>query len=145
MKDPKVELQTAYFDLLDGNVDVGGVIPVHDGIPPKDEASYPLIAIGNYTQTPDLDKYSFGEELTVTLSVIGRFKNSDISRNRLFNISNEVKQIIAARPVAFTISSFYVHTATLDNQNTFKELTDTHLYVYETIRFRHIIEQKQPA
>lgn len=139
-KDPKVELQTQYYSLLNGNVDVDGVIPVYDGVPGKD-AEYPYIAIGEYTQVDDSDKSSFGEDLTVTLVIADRFINSSVSRRRLFSIVSKVKEIIRARPNPFDLASFNVITSVVDNQNTFKQLTDTYLYVYEQLRFRHLIEQ----
>lgn len=140
MKDVKKELQPEYYGLLDGNIQWNGnTVGVHYGVP--DDAEYPLIALGEYTQVDDSDKSSFGDELTFTLRVVDRFPNSSISRAALFSISNDIKEIIRTVPNPFDLASFNVITATVDNQTTFKELTDTYLYVHEQIRFRHEIEQ----
>lgn len=138
-KDPKTELQTAYYQLLNGNVNVGGVIGVYDGIPA--DAEYPLISIGEYTQTDSSDKSSFGEDTTVTIKIIDRFSSSVISRAKIFAITAAVKGIIRTRPQAITLPSYNVIRTIVDGQHTYRELSATHIYVHEVLRFRHELEQ----
>lgn len=138
--DPKTKIQTQYFSLLNGNVTLSGQsVPVYDFLPAS--PSFPYIRIGEYTETDDSDKTSFGEDLTVTVQVVDRVGGSGGSRANLFSVIDQVKGIICTRPVAVTVSGFNVLTATLESETTFRNLTDTHLYFYSSLRFRHKIEQ----
>lgn len=138
--DPKAQLQTEYYNLLNGNISA----PVYDFVP--EDAEYPHVVIGQYTIVDDSDKSSFGQDLTVELQTVDRFPNSGGSRvNGIFPLTEEVKEIIRVMDAnsTFTLADFRVHTAVVDQQNTFEELTETYKYVREVIRFRHLIEQKQ--
>ena len=138
MTDPRILLQTAYFALLNGNLSYNSVnVPVYDRVP--DNAVYPHVLIGQFTSVDDSDKSSFGENLTVSIHVVDRFKNSAASRKSIFDISGQVKQIIRARPVPINIAGYHVGTSYVDNENTNEEITDTYLYLYNNIRFRHLI------
>ena len=134
MKDPKKQLQTEYFTLLSA-LDT----PVYDFVP--EDPDYPYIRLGEYTESDYSDKSSFGEDLTITVQVVDRVGGSGGSRAALFDVVDEVKQKIRSRPVPFTLTDFNVITSTVDNETTFRELSDTHLYFNTNIRFRHLIEQ----
>lgn len=140
MNDPKTLIQTAYFTLLNGNLTYNSVnVPVYDRVP--DNAVYPHVAIGHYTSTDDSDKSSFGENMTVTLHVVDRYINSSGSRKAINSVTGQIKQIIRVRPVPISIAGFNVGTSYIDNESSNEEKTDTYLYIYNNIRFRHLIEQ----
>ena len=135
MKDPKRQLQTAYFGILSDALDVS----VYDFVP--SDPSYPYVKIGEYTEVDYSDKTRFGEDLTIIIQVVDRSGASGGSRLALYDIVAKVKSAIRARPVPFDLGDFNVITSTVDNETTFRELTDTHLYYNTNIRFRHLIEQ----
>lgn len=152
MKDVKAQIQTSYFSLLNTKVILAKelwpapirpttdyTVPVYDNVPST--ATYPYIKLGEWTEVDDSDKSSFGSELTFTVQVVDRYENS-ITRAPLYEACNQLKQIIRSRPIAVTATGFNVINSIIDNENTFRELTDTHIYLYNNIRFRHIIEQK---
>jgi hypothetical protein len=141
MKDYSLELQTAYFNLLNTNITYGGnVVPVYDVVPKN--PVYPYIEIGSKTDVQRGTKSSFGNEVTQGISIVSRFDStSGGSRQPIYIISDKLQTIIAARPVPFNIDGLNVITSTLDNALTRKELTDTHLYIVYELRFRHRIEQ----
>lgn len=140
MNDPKTLLQTAYFTLLNGNLTYNSVnVPVYDRVP--DNAVYPHVVLGHYTSTDDSDKSSFGENMTVTLHVVDRYINSSGSRKAINSVTGQIKQIIRVRPVPISIAGFNVGTSYIDNESSNEEITDTYLYIYNNIRFRHLIEQ----
>jgi hypothetical protein len=135
MKDVKRDLQTAYFSLLNGNVGA----PVHDFVPAS--PVYPYVALQQWTEVDDSDKSSFGSDVTFGVQIVDRFSGSGGSRLPMYDIANEIKKIIRARPVPFDIFNWNIINSVVDNETSFKELTDTHLYVYLNIRFRHRVEQ----
>lgn len=142
MRDPAIHIQTKYFQLLNGNITYGGqVVPVYDNVPKN--ATYPYIQIGSKTDVARSTKTYFGNEVTQGLSIVSRFDASSIgSRMPMYSISNDVQEIICARPVSFTdVPGLNVISATLDNSLTREELTTTHKYMIYELRFRHIIEQ----
>jgi len=144
MRDPAFEIQSEYYRLLNGQVTYAGkVVPVYDVVPKN--PSYPYIQIIDKTDTGAPTKSSFGNEITQGISIVSRFDASFGSRVPIYLISDQVQQIILARPVAFNIDEFDVITATLDNSLTRRELTQTFLYLIYELRFRHIVQQLVPT
>lgn len=139
MKDPKrdikKQLQTAYFSLLNGNVSA----PVYDAKPTSPE--YPHVGIGEWTKLDGSDKSSQGDELTLTLTLVDRFTGPNYTRSRLYQLSDEVQQIICQTPAPFELEGFNVITSTLDNETTGRQLTDTHIELFTALRFRHTTQQ----
>jgi hypothetical protein len=145
MKDYSLQLQAAYFNLLNRNVSFNGVVvPVYDVVPKV--PVYPYIEISSRTDVQRGTKSTFGNEVTQGLSIVSRYDaTSGGSRAPIYSISNQVQTIIAARPVPFNINGCNVITSTLDNSLTRKELTDTHLYIVYELRFRHVVQQLVPT
>lgn len=127
------ELQTAYFQALQGITFNGVSVPVYDFVPA--DAVYPYIRIGEFTQVDNSDKSDYGSEITVQIQVVDRFGASGGSRVPINEIANQVKQIV--RPNPFSLDNHNVVTCLLDNETSFRELTDTFFYVYLDMRFRH--------
>lgn len=138
MKDTGIPLQTAYFDLLNGNI----TGDVHDTVPAS--PSYPYTQIDDRTITDYTDKTNLGQEVTQTLWVVDRFSESAGSRGPLYTITGEILLIIRARPNPFNLTGFNVITSTVDLANFSRKRTETHTYFRMEIRFRHLIEQLNP-
>lgn len=138
MKSTATGLQQSYYTLLNGNVNVGGVIPIYDTVP-KDP-TFPYIHIGDRTATDFVTKSSFGEEVTFSLGIVDRFSGSFGSRIKINDALDQVTQIIRARPVSISIDGFHVITATLDNVIFLRERTETFTYLRYEVRFRHLIQ-----
>jgi len=138
MRDIKRKLQTDYFSLLTGIVIDGYTVPVYDDVP--QDATYPYIKLGEWTEVDFSDKTSFGGDVTLTVQIVDRFQGT-VSRAKMYDVVDEVKKIIRARPVPFNVVGWNILTSVVDNETTFRQLTDTFVYVYSNIRFRHLAEQ----
>lgn len=140
MIDPGLLLQTEYYRILNGQITyAGNVVPVYDTVPAN--ATYPYIQIGDKTDIDFSNKSTQGNEVTQGISVVDRFQASTGGRNSTYFISNEIMQILTARPNPFVIEGLNVITSTLDNSLTRQELTATYHYRIIELRFRHLIEQ----
>ncbi len=140
-KDPTTQLQTQYYTLLNGNVSLSGsVIPVYDEVPSN--ATYPHIQFADTTLVDNSTKSTFMDDATFSLSVVDRFSLDNGTRSRINDVVDQVKQIIRARPVPFTLTDFNVIVSVVDNDLFRKEKTDTYTYFIRKLRFRHIIEEK---
>jgi len=140
-KDSTTELQVAYYTLLNTNVTLSGTpVPVYDEVPAN--ATYPHIHFGETTLVDNSTKSTFMDEVTFSMSVVDRFQADNGSRAKINSCVNQVKEIIRARPVPFSLSSFNVITSVVDNDLSRKERTSTYTYFIRELRFRHIIEEK---
>lgn len=140
MIDPGLLLQTEYYRLLNGQITyAGNVVPVYDTVPAN--ATYPYIEIGDKTDIDFSNKSTQGNEVTQGISVVDRFQASTGGRNSTYFISNEIMQILTARPNPFVVEGLNVITSVLDNSLTRQELTATYHYRIIELRFRHMIEQ----
>jgi hypothetical protein len=138
MRSTATPLQQAYFTLLNGNVNVGGVIPIYDTVPVN--PSYPYIQLSDRTANDFVTKSSFGEEVTQLVSIVDRFSGSFGSRIRINDVLDKVQQIVRARPVPISMAGFNTLTSTLDSAVFLRERTETHTYFRYEVRFRHLIE-----
>jgi hypothetical protein len=140
MKATATPLQTAYYDLLNGNVTISGnAVPVYDQVPKN--PTYPYIQLDSQTAVPYHDKSSFGEEKTITLWIVDRFAESFGSRANLNSIENQILQIIVVRPQPFDLTGFNVIQSVIDISNFTRERTETHTYFRTELRLRHEIEE----
>lgn len=138
MRSVNTPLQQAYFTLLNGQINVGGVIPIYDTIPSNE--TYPYIQIDDNTKLDYVTKSSFGEEITQTIWIVDRYEGSFGSRLTVNSILNRVQEIIRARPNPFDITDYNVITNTLDIAVFSRERTETHTYLRYEVRFRHLIQ-----
>ena len=143
MKDPGIALQTRYKTLLSDIVYSNALVPVYDVVPLQ--AEYPHIKIGERTVLDRSNKTWYGTEVTQVVEVIDRFPANYGSRTSVYTIAGDVKLRIRKIRERLDISGFNVITATLDNENTIHELTDTYYYFRNIIVFRHIIEENYPS
>jgi len=142
MKDAKTKLQTAYYSLLNGNVTIdGSAVGIGDKLNPPD--TYPQVIISDWTDTEESDKYHLGSEVTIRLLIYDRQEQDNGSRADLYSISDQIKQIIKARPDPIDLSPNFKNVWTrLDNEVSLpKDLSDTHITFGIQQRFRHEIEQ----
>ncbi len=140
-KDSTTQLQTAYYTLLNNNVTISGsAVPVYDDVPSS--ATYPLIHFNDTTLVDNSTKSTFMDDVTFSLSIVDRFGLDNGSRAKINSIVDQVKQIIRARPVPFSLNDFNVITSVVDNDVSRKQRTDTYTYFIRELRFRHIIEEK---
>lgn len=143
--DIKRALQTAYYTLLDGNVTLNGeTVPVYDVMSIPGKPNYPYIALGDFTATDWSDKTSFGETLTFTVTVYDR-SDQIASRGKMYDVIDQIKRIIRARPVPFNLTNWNVLTSVLDDENFIPKLLEgTHTYFGTQLRFRHVVEYTPP-
>lgn len=151
MKDAKRTIQTRYFDLLNGNVIIPKelfpvpvrpatdyTVPVYDNIPTN--ATYPYIKLQEWTEVDFSTKTSFGSELTFTVQIVDRYTQA-VTRSPMYYVLSRLKEIIRARPVPFGDGEFNVISSVVDNETTFRQMTDTYVYLYNNVRFRHLVEE----
>lgn len=165
-KDPKYNLQQAYYKLLQGQIAVDGtIVPVYDEMGVPSDPVYPYIAIGDITQNDWSDKTSFGEVVVVSMQVVDR-ATQKATRARVYEVSDGIKGILRARPIPFVrdpardnlevfvldgqrvinLEDFFVITSVMDAEVLLpKELDDVYTYFGSSIRYRHYIEQLEPA
>jgi hypothetical protein len=140
-KDSTTELQVAYYTLLNTNVTLSGnPVAVYDEVPAN--GTYPHIQFNDTTLSDNSTKTTFMDDVTFSLSVVDRFSLDNGSRANLNNVVNQVKQIIRARPVPFSLTNFNVINSVVETDLSRKEKTSTYTYFIRELRFRHIIEEK---
>ena len=140
MKAASTQVQTAYYSLLNGNVNVNGVIPVYDVVP--DNASHPYIQLREWTEVDDSSKSDFGDRATFSISIVDRFDGSYGTSANIYAIWDAVKQIIRARPTGFSMADFDMISTTVGSVVEREEKTQTHLYKILECRFNHLVAQK---
>ena len=143
MKDPGIPLQTQYKTLLSDIVYSNRLVPVYDVVPLQ--ATYPHIKIAERTVLDRSNKTWYGTEVTQQIQVIDRFPANYGSRTSVYSITQDIKLRIRKIRERLNIAGFNIITATLDNENSIEELTDTYFYFRNIITFRHIIEENQPS
>lgn len=143
MKDPGIPLQTQYKTLLSDIVYNNRLVPVYDVVPLQ--AEYPHIKIAERTVLDRSNKTWYGTEVTQQVQVIDRFPANYGSRTSVYSITQDIKLRIRKIRERLNIAGFNIITATLDNENSIEELTDTYFYFRNIITFRHIIEENQPS
>lgn len=142
MKDIKLDLQTAYYNLLNGNLSFATVnVPVFDVMDVPQSPAYPHVILSDWTQVDDGDKSSFGEEVTFGIDIVDKATQRG-NRAGVYSIINQIKQIIRVRPEPFNVTGWNVLNTRLDNEFTLpKEFDGTHIYFGNRVRFRHTVEQ----
>lgn len=142
MKDPKADLQEAYYDLLNGNISFSGSnVPVYDVNNVPQTPDYPHILITDFTQIDESDKTVFAESITVDLEIIDR-ATQRASRAGVFSVASQIKQIIRVRPEAFSITDWNIYNTILDTEITIpKEFDGNYIYFGSRLTFRHSAEQ----
>ena len=143
MKDPGIALRTEYKTLLSDIVYNNRLVPVYDVVPLN--ATYPHIKIGDRTLLDRSNKTWYGTEVTQQIQVIDRFPANYGSRTSVYTIVQQAKLRIRKIRERLNITGFNVITATVDNENTIQELTDTYFYFRNILTFRHIIEENLPS
>ena len=152
MNDIKYALPAAYIGLLKDAMTVPKetwpvpvrpaadyTVPVYDSVPAA--PTYPYVKVGEWTEVDYSDKTAFGSEVTLTLQIVDRYSGTAAPKAVRNVVTGLVKQIIRSRPVPFAITGWNVLTSVVDNETTFTDMDQTHTYVYNLIRFRHLCEQ----
>lgn len=142
MKDPKADLQQAYYTLLNGNITYSEEnVPVYDVNNVPQTPDYPHILLTDFTQIDSSDKTVFAEDITVDLEVIDR-GTQRASRAGIFSVVNQIKGIIRVRPEAFSLTDWNIYNTTLDTEITIpKEFDGAYIYFGSRLTFRHSAEQ----
>lgn len=142
MKDPKADLQEAYYGLLNGNISFSSAnVPVYDVNSVPQTPDYPHILLTDFTQIDASDKTVFAEDITVDLEVIDR-ATQRASRAGVFSVVNQIKQIIRVRPEAFDLTDWNIYNTILDTEITIpKEFDGNYIYFGSRLTFRHSAEQ----
>lgn len=138
MRDPGIELQTAYYQRLQGITYDGKSVPVYDVVPAK--PVYPHIKFQDRTITDISDKNSYRMDLIFGLRVIDRFPANQGSRMSIYAISSEIKERIRQIYTGIELETFNVITSTLASETFLTELTETYYYLRNEMRFRHHIQ-----
>lgn len=142
MKDPKTFLQTKTYSLLSGNVKLDNdVVPVYDQMNVGDE--YPCVILQDWTLSDFSTHTNFGTEPTLTVRIQDKQKQNRGSRANLYDISDQILQLLNKRPKAFTDNNyFHVICVLLDASNSLpKQQTDKYITFGEVVRFRFKLQQ----
>lgn len=143
MKDPGVEIQTKYYELLSGITYNGKSVPVYDVAPY--EAEYPHIMFQGRELIDRPNKTSYGNQVFIGLRIIDRFPANNGTRKSIYEISSEVKTRIRKINDVFEVENFNIINAELAQETFVSELTKTYFYYRSEIRFKHLIEDKDIA
>jgi len=138
MKYPLKYLIPAYYTILNGQINSGGVLPVYDGeVPPTVQASY--ILIGDRTSNQMEGKGTYNTECTVLIDIVIKgqsmgYKVADEAANQVLALVNS-----AANP---SIGPYFqCVTTSISSINTLPGINKTDNTFRVLIRFRHIIKQ----
>lgn len=140
MKDNSTELQTEFFDLLNGNITYSGsTIAVYDTVP--ETPSYPYIQFNDKTSNDFSTKDTFASNDSLSLSIVDRFSGITGTRARINSVANSLFGIIRVRPVPLSLTNFTVIRCIVENDIFLRELTETYLYLRREIRFNLQLQQ----
>jgi len=146
MKDARFAIHSAFYSMLSGNVSINGdAVPVIDE-GGDDDAGYPQVMFGSWTEVDDSDKTSFGSEYTFVTKIWDQTDQPEYSRAGIYDIIGQIKGIIRVRPpnkaTPFNLQEFNVISCIVESTNTLpKSQTDTHLVWGEMIRWRLKVEE----
>lgn len=144
MKDVSLPLRTKYYELLNGNVTLNGIIvPVFDVT--ANQQAYPFIILDVLTGLPEEDKDLFGSEIIFTIDIVtgysvgggGGRKDSDL-------IAGQVKNLIKPSKIqnVFDLEPNFTNiVTTFERENTIIEQTETNLIIRRVLEFKHIIQE----
>lgn len=133
------ELQTAYYELLNGALYYNSrEVPIFDVIS-SEEDIYPCVGFGMSTGSDLSAKDTFGSESTKTLYIYDRFSTDNGSRRAVQDIAQQIKDIIRVRPVPFDIPGLNILTSYIDSESIATQTTDNWFYYIYELRFRHLI------
>jgi hypothetical protein len=141
MKLPNKLLQIAYYNALNGNVSYGGsTVPVFDVVPPTQE--FPYIVLGSQAIVHEGTKTSFGVQAIMDVDVVTGFEGSFGGKSQVYDISDEVVQLIVTRAQThFSLSGFSCYVSELESSTILEEITETHILFSNKLRFRHLIQE----
>jgi hypothetical protein len=139
MKDSGLAVRTAYYQALNGNVEVDGVnVPVYDGAPSGADYPYILLSTQDSTEGKGLkDDDCFNLDETILLDIVTGFPSNTGGKRQHDLIANEILQLIHPK---ITIDSKEVRT-TLVNGTTLEEISGDRKIFRKLLRFRHNIFQ----
>lgn len=115
------------------------IVPVYDSVP--NQATYPYIRLGDWTEVDFSDKTAYGAELTFELQIVDRYDGSLAPRGLLYLVLDGVKSIIRDRNAPFDIDGWNVITSVVDGEDDSREMNQSKTYLLHNIRFRHLAEQ----
>lgn len=143
MKDPGIEIQSKYYELLSDITYNGNSVPIYDVAPY--EAVYPHIMFQGRELIDRPNKTSFGNQVFIGLRIIDRFPANHGTRKSIYEISSQVKTRIRRITDVFEVENFNIINAELAQETFISELTKTYFYYRSEIRFKHLIEDKDIA
>lgn len=144
MKDVSLPLRTKYYELLNGNVTLNGIlVPVFDVT--ANQQAYPFIILDVLNGLPEEDKDLFGSEIIFTIDIVtgysvgggGGRKDSDL-------IAGQVKNLIKPSKIqnVFDLEPNFTNiVTTFERENTIIEQTETNLIIRRVLEFKHIIQE----
>lgn len=121
MKDTGLAVRTAYYQALEGNVEIEGItVPVYDGVPSDAEFPYILLSTQDSIGGRELkDDDCFNTDESILLDIVTGFPGNTGGKKQSDLIANEILQIVHPK---ITIDSKEVRTTfisgiTLEEQN----------------------------
>ena len=138
MKDPSLQLQSAYFSMLSSVLDT----PVYDSAGVPRDAVPPYVTIGEITVLPFHTKDSYGSECTLTVQVHTAFSGEAGGKRDANASGGEITELIANRETVWDLGSdFTMVVTTLDFSQTFEDQSELKKYVRRILIFRHLVHQ----
>ena len=141
MKDVGFSLRKAYFNKLNGAVNLGGnAVPTYDNV--SDSANYPYIQISNISVVDESTKTNFNNNCVVTIQIYTGTDGTNYSKSDADNISNQVMLLLINRSSLPDASpDFKVITNSLESTGYIESQFDGFYEVRKVIRIRNIVEQ----
>lgn len=141
MRLPDLQLRTAYYTLLNGNVTFdGSPVPVYDVVPPK--AAYPFIRLStqNNSENPVKGLNDFNSTMIVDIAThfaggFGGKRQSDLISEQVYNL------VMTARH-SLSMTNFYNIDTNLSSSGSFDEGDGKFLIFRKILTFTHILSEK---
>jgi hypothetical protein len=139
MKDTGLAVRTAYYQALEGNVELNGVtVPVYDGAP--SDAEFPYILLSTQDSLEGLGcKASIATDDAILLDIVTGFPGNTGGKKQSDLIANEILQIV--HPTITLSDGFQSVSNKLESSITLEEQNGDRKIFRRLLRFRTTIYQ----
>lgn len=150
-KDVALSVRTAYQSLLEGAAALTSLLGQFEGlekifstVPPG--CDYPYIYYAGYTSNNlPTNKLVYGNDVTMTVTIVTKFSNETGGQREADLIANEVIGIIVPNerqnPIDLSASELQCMSSELELDTTFMKTNTTGKTMNRVLRFRHTIFQ----
>lgn len=141
MKFPDLQLRTAYYTLLNGNVTLGAdTIPVYDVVPVN--ASYPFIRLSTQNNSENPVKGFNDFNSTMIVDIATNFAGGFGGKRQSDLIAEQVYDLIMTARHNLLMTDFHNIDTNLSSSGTFEEEDGKFLILRKILTFTHILSEK---